>query len=739
MKLTIKQKLYGMVVFTVLAFAALFGRQIYVLSETRTMEEARLLDSEINAGMLTLRRNEKDFLARTDLKYLDKFNKNFVLLTEKLTSLKAFSSKYGVVGEEVARLERVLNDYAVSFKQLVAVQQTIGLSPKDGLRGNLRNAVHEAEGILKELSLDTLTKDMLMLRRREKDFMLRTDIKYLEKFNNDLVVFYQDLDAVSLSSEKKAEIRSSMAVYERDFTAMVQAYQNKGLTSKAGLQGQMRDTVHQSETVLAEVSEKLTAFLEQELTKLIAVGLVMFVGLFLAVIVSTFLMSRSILIPVKRLQAVMSDACENKDLSLRADAHGHDEITSMAQTFNAMLAEFQQMVSKVLDSVHAVSVASTQLSSVTEQTANGVMKQHRESDQVATAMNEMSATVEEVARNANEAASASHHADDAARNGKDIVVAVKSGIHALAAEIDTAATTIADLQKQTDNIGGVLNVIRDIAEQTNLLALNAAIEAARAGEQGRGFAVVADEVRTLATRTQESTAEIQAMIENLQAAAKTAVSTMDKGKQVTAENVSKADEADQALNEISTSVRSINDMNAMIASAAEEQSAVAEEINRSVVTISQISDETAEGAKHTTATASDLAALAMQLQTLATQFRVGSVHVDLTAAKSAHLAWKTRIRDFLDGKGGLTKEQAVSHHDCVLGKWYYSEGIEKYGHIQEMKDVEQPHAELHTTIREIIELREKGDTQASELAYKRIEPLSSKIVAYLTAIERKAN
>ena len=628
MKLTIKQKLYGMVIFTVLAFAALFARQIYVLSETRTMEEARLLDSEIHTGMLTLRRNEKDFLARTDMKYLDKFNKNFVVLTEKLASLKTFSSNYGVVGEEVARLDKVLNDYATSFRQVVAVQQTIGLNPKDGLQGKLRKAVHDAEGILKELTQDTLTKDMLMLRRREKDFMLRTDIKYLEKFNKDLVVFYQDLDAASLSGEKKAEIRSSMAAYERDFTAMVQAYQNKGLTSKAGLQGQMRDTVHQSETVLDEVSEKLEAFLEQESTKLIAVGLVMFFGLFLAVIISTVLISRSILIPVKRLQAVMSDACENKDLSLRADAHGHDEIASMAQTFNIMLAEFQQMVSKVLDSVHAVSAASTQLSSVTEQTANGVMKQHQESDQVATAMNEMSATVEEVARNANEAASASHHADDASRNGKEIVVAVKSGIHALAAEIDTAATTIGDLQKQTDNIGGVLNVIRDIAEQTNLLALNAAIEAARAGEQGRGFAVVADEVRTLATRTQESTAEIQAMIENLQAAAKTAVSTMDKGKQVTAENVSKADEADQSLTEISSSVRSINDMNAMIASAAEEQSAVAEEINRSIVAISQISDETAQGAKHTTATASDLAGLAMQLQSLATQFRVGDSAVE---------------------------------------------------------------------------------------------------------------
>lgn len=624
MNLTIKQKLTAMVIFTVLAFSILFARQVYVLSETRNIEAARLLDSQIHAGMLTLRRNEKDFLARTDMKYLDNFNKNHALLMDKVQSLEAFGSRYGVVTEEASRLEKVFNDYALSFRRLVEIQQSIGLSPKQGLRGNLRNAVHDTEAILKELSLDTLSKDMLMLRRREKDFMLREDIKYLEKFNSDVSVFYQDLDTATLSNEKKAEIRGSMAIYERDFIAMVRAYQEKGLTSKSGLLGDMRDTVHQSETVLHEVSNRLEQFLETELTKLIAVGLVMFVGLFLIVVISVIVISRSILVPVKKLQAVMSDACENKDLSLRAEARGRDEISSMSQTFNIMLAEFQQMVSKVLDSVHAVSAASTELSSVTEQTADGVMRQHQESDQVVTAMSEMSATVDEVARNANEAASSSHHAEDAAKNGRDIVVAVKSGIHLLASEIDTAANTIGDLQKQTDNIGGVLNVIRDIAEQTNLLALNAAIEAARAGEQGRGFAVVADEVRTLATRTQESTAEIQAMIESLQSAARMAVNTMEQGRKVTAENVSKADEADSALNEISASVRAINDMNAMIASAAEEQSAVAEEINRSVVAISQISDETAEGAKHTTSTARDLAGLAAQLQLVASQFKVNS-------------------------------------------------------------------------------------------------------------------
>jgi methyl-accepting chemotaxis protein len=169
----------------------------------------------------------------------------------------------------------------------------------------------------------------------------------------------------------------------------------------------------------------------------------------------------------------------------------------------------------------------------------------------------------------------------------------------------------------------VLNVIRDIADQTNLLALNAAIEAARAGEQGRGFAVVADEVRTLANRTQESTSEIQTMIERLQTAARNAVTSMESGQSLTLSNVKQADKAGLALDEIASAVKTISDMNAMIASAAEEQSAVAEEINRSVVNITQISDETATGARQTTSTAEALAGLAVQLRSLALQFKVG--------------------------------------------------------------------------------------------------------------------
>jgi methyl-accepting chemotaxis protein len=623
MSLTIKQKLSLLVGLIIVAFLALYGLQLYDIRAVEKVEQARLLNSDINIGMLTLRRHEKDFLARSDLKYAEKFDKVYVDLMAKLQQLKVYTQAKGIAEKHLVELEQDLNSYAVGFRKLVKLRQEIGLNEEQGLRGNLRNAVHEAEALMKQLDQDRLSKDMLMLRRREKDFMLREDLKHVKKFDHDLAVFHQDMEAATLPADTKANIRSKMNTYQSGFHAMVEGYKAKGLNQDDGLRGEMRNTIHRTEKSFAELETILREHLRHSSNSLIFVGLVVFLSLFALVVLVSFLIAKGILKPVKDLQTVMSEACDNKDLSLRAQVSGKDEIASMASTFNIMLAEFQELISRVLNAVQEVSVSSEQLSSITEQTAGGVMRQHRESDQVATAMNEMTATVQEVSHNASDAMAASRQTDDAAVNGKAIVNEVKDGIHAMAREIEGASTTIQHLQAQSDNIGDVLNVIRDIADQTNLLALNAAIEAARAGEQGRGFAVVADEVRTLANRTQESTSEIQTMIERLQTAARNAVTSMESGQSLTLSNVKQADKAGLALDEIASAVKTISDMNAMIASAAEEQSAVAEEINRSVVNITQISDETAAGARQTTSTAESLAGLAAQLRSLAHQFKVG--------------------------------------------------------------------------------------------------------------------
>ncbi|WP_410478594.1 methyl-accepting chemotaxis protein [Pseudomonas sp. zfem004] len=280
------------------------------------------------------------------------------------------------------------------------------------------------------------------------------------------------------------------------------------------------------------------------------------------------------------------------------------------------------MISQVVGSVQKVSDSSEHTADIAIRTNQGVHKQMVEIDQVATAVQEMTATAQDVARNATQAAQAASEADRAANQGLEIVRDTSHSISALAGEIGRAVTVVQDLARDSENINAILVAIRAIAEQTNLLALNAAIEAARAGEQGRGFAVVADEVRNLAQKTQQATQEIQQMIQQLQQGTREVVKVMEDSQGKTDVSVQQASRAAQSLESITQAVSVINDMNTQIASAAEQQSAVAEDINRNVISIGQVAGEVAGGADESSQASAELTKLAEQQRRLINQFRV---------------------------------------------------------------------------------------------------------------------
>ena len=310
------------------------------------------------------------------------------------------------------------------------------------------------------------------------------------------------------------------------------------------------------------------------------------------------------------------------DLTQRLDDSGRDEVAAMGRAFNQFVGKIQNLIRQIADTGNQLTQSAGNMTEHSTETKYSMNQQESKVEQVATAMNEMTATVQEVARHAAEASNAAQAADSEAVAGSQIVKQVVHAINDLATEVRESAGTIASLEQSTEQIGTVLDVIRGIAEQTNLLALNAAIEAARAGEHGRGFAVVADEVRTLASRTQQSTQEIHSMIEKLQEGSKSAVQAMDHSQEKTARVVEEANRAGDALNTITEAVSRIADMNTQIATAAEEQSAVSEDINQNVVSISTLAQQAAASAEHTASLSQDLEHVADALQQSISVFKV---------------------------------------------------------------------------------------------------------------------
>jgi len=349
---------------------------------------------------------------------------------------------------------------------------------------------------------------------------------------------------------------------------------------------------------------------------LLIAGLIL--GLLSAVATSAMICGR-----IQAAVSAMQDIAEGDgDLTQTLDEKGSDEIAGLSRAFNTFVAKITVLLRTVSDVGNQIANASSQMSATAERTNQGITEQQSETDQTATAITEMVHTAQEIARNAAGAADSAHSADSEAQNGQNVVKQTVDSIQALASEVDQAATVIDKLEADSEDIGKVIDVIKGIAEQTNLLALNAAIEAARAGEQGRGFAVVADEVRTLASRTQESTEEIMQIITRVQDGARKAVSAMESGRSQTVISVEQAAKAGESLAAITQAVSTINDMNTQIAHAASQQSEVAEEVDKSVVSIARIGHESMENAQQTSDSSGNLAANASQLESLLSQFKL---------------------------------------------------------------------------------------------------------------------
>lgn len=374
------------------------------------------------------------------------------------------------------------------------------------------------------------------------------------------------------------------------------------------------DSVQQEQAALGpklqqQVSERIVLL---TVITLIAVA----VGVFFSIY-----MSRSISKPLKEAVAAARLLADG-DLTVRFQSNSKDEVGELLATLALTAESLKNMIAQISNASSDMSRSTDQLSSAVTRSLDGISTQQAETDQVAAAMEEMACSVSEVAENATQAAESAEMANQESGTGQDIVIQTQNAIRELADSVTRTEGQIADLEKESINIGGILDVIRDIADQTNLLALNAAIEAARAGDQGRGFAVVADEVRGLAQRTQHSTQEIQTLIERLQSGAKSAVNSMQQGRDKADQSVANAEKAGTALEAITGAVSTISQMNTQIACASQQQSNVAEGISESISNVRDVAEQSAQSANETSRVSQEINQIAAQLQQMVSRFRI---------------------------------------------------------------------------------------------------------------------
>ncbi|GGE71443.1 methyl-accepting chemotaxis protein [Streptosporangium jomthongense] len=454
------------------------------------------------------------------------------------------------------------------------------------------------------------------MRRSERKFLVERDSDSVQSYLEDAERMQGPLRSAGISAEETAKVTKALDAYTGEFRNVVTLTESGEQLSNDMVATARR--VMESANSLREAQVNRMESERRQATTLIfgATGIAVLLGILMA-----YLITKAITSPINHAVSIATEVASG-NLSIHIDNNRTDEIGRLMAALATMVTGLRELVRSIESGAADIAASAEQLSTVTGQTSNGINLQKHETDQVAAAMNQMTATVADVARNAEKAFTVAADAASQATEGELEVRETVSQVNRLTQEVNQSMEIIHGLQGETANIGTVLDVIKSVAEQTNLLALNAAIEAARAGEQGRGFAVVADEVRSLAQRTQSSAQEIESLVSSLQSSAETSVTAMEASASLASDTLKRATATGASIGRITQSVEEIKQYNSQIATASEQQTSVAEEINRNITSIRDITDQSAVSSNQTANASSELARLGGELQTLISRFRL---------------------------------------------------------------------------------------------------------------------
>jgi len=633
---------------------------------THTYEVIRTAES-VSAAMIDMETGQRGFMITGKDEYLEPFNSGKIEFSSLIQNGRGLTSdnplqisRWDKVQDlqskwikEVATPEiDIRRDVAKGseatqyFKQISS--RIVGKQIFDNIRVMLSNlnTKFDNERNNRGLALITLiTLDLVNMETGQRGYLLSGKEESLEPFNQGQISFSAHLEelsrivansAVNMSDLEDLENRISDWISQaaqleinarRDMNRFSMTIEDIAIMMDKGkgkfymdqIRSVLQDIIAEEERlIIVRGEEQSSASQTAKTASIIGTLVAIMLGIAIARLIVI-----GIVKPITNTNFILKDIANGRgDLTKRLVIESDDEIGQLSIHFNEFMTKLQAIITEVVSSASQLAVASEQMTRVSQQSTKALSQQNNETMQVATAINEMASTVEEVARNTENATTAAKNADSEANSGNQLVSETIDSIKVLASEIDSSAEVLDRLKLHSESIGTVLDVIKSIAEQTNLLALNAAIEAARAGEQGRGFAVVADEVRTLAKRTQDSTSEIERIISDLQLGAEQAVNVMESSRTKSSATVDKGQQTGEFLFSVTNAINTILEMNTQIAAAAQEQSVVTQEVSRNITNIQSIAQETSTGAEEANRTSHEVAQLSSELQKLVAQFKV---------------------------------------------------------------------------------------------------------------------
>ncbi|WP_114764671.1 methyl-accepting chemotaxis protein [Vibrio rhodolitus] len=559
----IKTKLYLLGAVAIVGITSLLGTSAHLTQTTDELNHATQLTKDLEIRLLNLRRNEKDFLLREDLKYLDKFQDNMATFLEVESELANILTSHNLPSS--ARLKSDIALYNTAFENLAQSYSVYGLTPSEGLLGEYNKLVTERKSSFSNQQLINLIAFDSQLKSGKFEPQLLA--------SKDPII----VDAAKRLFDQKKVI---------------------GLRYDQGLLGEARQASHAVEKQFSQFSQSLNQQANDEIKQLAIIKNSLSGVVAIIIIVLIAQIARSIMSKIESLLRVIRDISDNNDISLRANLTGNDELTDLGRYFNQLLEKLESLLSNTKNKAHGLYDSTSNMHNELESVISQFQVQAEHTTHMATSVQEMVATIREISESTSVAAEGVQQASINADDGRNVVVDTIDNITQLSERLSGSQTSISSLNHHVDKIGDAVNIIQEIAEQTNLLALNAAIEAARAGEQGRGFAVVADEVRALASRTHQSTTEITNVVTAIQNQMTTAMSDIEECNNQGKQTLAGSEKLDMSLAQILSDMQGIQANSERIASAIEEQGVVMTQVSDSITELNTISDNNTQSAKH---------------------------------------------------------------------------------------------------------------------------------------------